>query len=90
MTEIVNIIITYASIWAPSLVSILGIVTTILIALNKTKEQWNKMKEDNDYREIKEKLTANAKQNEELIKCEKALIDNITKIKDYVDHKKEE
>lgn len=90
MEELMTILIEYVSIWMPSVVSILGIVTTILVALNKTKEAWNKMKEDTDYKDVKAKLTAVANENSEIVRCNKLLLDEITKIKDYADHKAKE
>ena len=87
MNEIIGIILEYAAIWAPSVVAILGIVYSVLVAMNKTKAQWEKLKGDTDFKDLKEQLIQQSKENEELIKCNKALVDNITKIKDYVDHK---
>lgn len=89
MKEIIEIVLQYAAIWAPSLVAILGIVYSVLVAVNKTKAQWDKLKGDTDFKDVKEQLIKQSKENEELIKCNKALVDNITKIKDYVDHKGE-
>lgn len=89
MKEILEIVLQYVAIWAPSLVAILGIVYSVLVAVNKTKAQWDKLKGDTDFKDVKEQLVKQSKENEELIKCNKALIDNITKIKDYVDHKGE-
>lgn len=89
MNEIIGIILEYAAIWAPSVVAILGIVYSVLVAMNKTKAQWEKLKGDTDFKDLKEQLVQQSKENEELIKCNKALVVNITKIKDYVDHKGE-
>jgi hypothetical protein len=90
MTEIIQIIIEYASIWAPSLVAILGVVTTILVALGKTKDAFAKLNKDETLKEINTKLTQVANENEELVRCNKLLLDEITKIKGYADTKKKE
>ena len=89
MNEIIGIVLEYAAIWVPSLVAILGVVCTILTALNKTKDAWDKLKGDTDFKSVKEQLVQQSQENQELIKCNKALVDNITKIKDYVDHKED-
>ena len=90
MTEIIQIIIEYASIWAPSLVAILGVITTILVALGKTKDAFAKLNKDETLKEINIKLTQVASENEELVRCNKLLLDEITKIKGYADTKKKE
>ena len=90
MEEILQIIIEYVSIWAPSLVSIIGIVVTILTALGRTKEAFENLKADKTLLELNKKLEKLASENEELVRCNKLLLDNITKIKDYANCKKEE
>lgn len=89
MNEIIGIILEYAAIWVPSIVAVSGVVCTILVALNKTKEAWEKLRGDTDFKSMKEQLITQSQENQELIKCNKALVDNITKIKDYVDHKED-
>ena len=89
MEEILRIVLEYVSIWAPSLVSMLGVVITIITALNKTKDAFEKLKADKTLLELKNEISKLATENEELIRCNKLLLDQITKIKDYADHKKE-
>ena len=92
MEEILRIIMEYISIWAPSLVAILGVVVTILTALGKTKEAFENLKGDKTLKDVNDKLTTLASENEELIRCNKLLLENITRIKGYADEvkKKEE
>ena len=90
MEEILAIIIEHVSIWAPSLVAILGVVTTILVALAKTKEAFEKLNKDETLKEVKDRLIKLANENAELSRCNKLLLDEITKIKDYADLKKGE
>lgn len=85
-----ELIIEYVSIWAPSLVAILGVVATILTAISKTKDFINTIKADIDFKSLKEDLNRLSKENEELVRCNKLLLDQITKIKDYADNKKKE
>lgn len=90
MEEILKIVLEYVSIWAPSLVAVLGVVVTILTALGKSKAAFDNLKADNTLKEVNEKLTKLAAENEELVRCNKLLLDNITKIQDYADNKKKE
>ena len=80
---------TMLAIWAPSLAAILGIVTTIVVAMSKTKEAFEKLNKDETLKEIKTKLDAVINENEELVRCNKLLLDQLTKIKDYADNIKE-
>lgn len=80
----------YVAIWAPSLVAILGTVAAIVLAVNKATAAIRDIKLDKTFIELNNKLTTMAKENEELIRCNKLLLDQITKIKDYADQKKGE
>lgn len=90
MTEILQIIVEYVAIWAPSLVAVLGVVSTVLVALSKTKEAFSKLNKDETLKELKTEMKKLVSENEELVRCNKLLLDNYTKIKDYVDTKKKE
>lgn len=90
MTEILQIIVEYVAIWAPSLVAILGVVSTVLVALSKTKEAFSKLNKDETLKELKTEMKKLVSENEELVRCNKLLLDNYTKIKDYADTKKKE
>lgn len=85
MTEILTLIVEYASMWAPALVAVLGIVYTVLVALNKVKEAMKEFKADDTLKGLDSKLKAVLKENQELTRCNKILIDQITKINNYVD-----
>lgn len=91
MEAIIAVIIQYASIWAPSLVAILGVITTVVklrgeIAKFKSSETVQELKDK--ILELERKVEEKASKEEELIHINKMLIDQITKIKDYADHKK--
>lgn len=88
--EILEVIIEYASIWVPSLVAILGTITTVLTALNKTREAFDKLNKDETLKQINAKLVSVVSENEELVRCNKLLLDKITEIKNYADNKKGE
>lgn len=82
-------IINLASIWAPSVVAILGIVATVIGAIQKTQAVISELKADTTLKDVNVKLTKLANENAELVKCNKLLIDEITKIQGYVDSKEE-
>lgn len=90
MIEIVNIIISYAAIWAPSLVAILGVITTVMLALNKTKAAINEFKKEDILKDLAAQVQKQAKENEELVRVNKLLLDKITHIKGYADSKSNE
>lgn len=90
MTEIIEIILEYIAIWAPSLVSIAGVITTVLLAIGKTKKAADALKNDVELANLAKEAKRLANENEELVRCNKLLLDNITKIKDYADQKKGE
>lgn len=90
MTEIIEIILEYIAIWAPSLVSIAGVITTVLLAIGKTKNAADALKNDAELANLAKEAKRLANENEELVRCNKLLLDNITKIKDYADQKKGE
>ena len=88
--KVLETFIEYASIWMPSLVAILGVVTTVLTCLSKTKETIDEFKKDKTLKEVNEKLKKVVSENDELIRCNKLLLDQITKIQGYADAKKGE
>ena len=80
---------TILAIWAPSMTAILGVVATIVYALGKTRDAFDKLNKDETLRELRDKLDVVIGENKELIRCNKLLIDELTKIRDYADHIKE-
>ena len=96
MTEIIAIVLSYAAIWGPSIVAILSIAATIIGAYAKvkkavaeTKLAAEELKSNETIMEMKRELKAQTAANEELIRTNKLLIDQLTKIKDYADLKKQ-
>jgi gas vesicle protein len=90
MTEIIEIIVQYVSIWAPSLVAILGVVATVIGAINKSKAALEEFKKSDTLKDLASELKTSISENQELRYQNSLLLDEITKIKDYVKHKKEE
>jgi uncharacterized coiled-coil protein SlyX len=84
----IEIIIEYISIWLPSLVSIFGIVGTVLAALSKTKSAMEEFKKDDTLKTLSQQLANSAKENQEIREQYDILIDELKKIKDYRENKK--
>ena len=85
MEAILTIIIQQAAIWAPALVAILGVVATIIKGLNECRAAINEFKNDQTLKEVSDKLTQLAQENKELQRCNKLLLEKITKIQGYAD-----
>lgn len=90
MTEFYTVLIEHIAIWAPSLVSILGFVAMLVPTFIKCREWLKGLKEDKTLVEVSERLEKLSCENAELVRCNKLLLDQLTKIQDYADHKKEE
>lgn len=88
MEEILRIVVEYVSIWAPSLVAILGVLSTVLVALAKTKDAFEKLNKDETLKTVKNQLSALVSEHEELREYFKLMMDEMTKIKNYTDNKK--
>ena len=80
-----EIIVQYISIWAPALTAVLGIVITMLTSISKTKAAIQEFKHDDYVKELTEKVEEVSAQNEDLIHCNKLLLEQLTKIKGYAD-----
>lgn len=90
MEAIFEMIIEYIVIWVPSLTAIattIGAILTCLKQFNKAAEKW---KNDETIKELRAQFLQMAAQNEELVRTNKLLLDEITKIKNYADEKKKE
>lgn len=87
--EFIDIISQYVSIWAPSLVAILGTVATVILSISKVKSAIDTLKDEAAIKELNAKLKDLAAENAEIVRCNKLLLDQITKIQGYADHKKE-
>ena len=87
MEDLFIIIAEYASLWTPALVATLGIIVTVLTTISKLNEALKTLKADTTLSQLKSDLKRISEQNEELVKCNKLLLDQITKIQGYADHK---
>ena len=90
MIEFYTVLIEHVAIWAPSLASILCSITLMIPVFIKCREWLKRLKEDKTLVEISERLEKVSRENADLVRCNKLLLDKLTKIQDYADHKKEE
>lgn len=90
MEAIFALIIEYVAIWAPSLVAVLGVVSTVLLAIAKCKEAAEKLKNDTTIKDMRAEFKQMASENAELTRTVKLLLDEKTKIRGYADAKKKE
>lgn len=85
-----ELIISYISIWAPALVAMLGIAATVILSLGKVRAAIQEFKDEKTLAELYKKIDALTIQNAELTRCNKLLLDQLTKIQGYADQKNKE
>ena len=85
MTEIYELIMAYVSIWAPSLMAIAGMAFTWL----KGKAALKELKGDAELKQLRLEIATANRHNAELVRCNKLLLDKITKIEGYADNVEE-
>lgn len=86
--EILELVLYYASMWGPALVSILGIAATVILALGKVVKAIQEWKDSADNEaSAAEKLHADMKQllgeNRNLQAYNQKLLEELTRIKGY-------
>lgn len=79
----VDAIINQIIIWLPSLASILGIITTAKIAVEKIYASINQLKSDANIQRLKSDLERSIAENKEIKEELDLLLDEIHKIKNY-------
>lgn len=97
MNEITQMIIEYASMWAPALGAIVGIAVTAIASLAKVKRTINDFKSDKTLANLhttiedqNKRLNELCNDNKELARINKAVVDKLYHINDYVEAKKRE
>lgn len=82
-----EIILSFIVTWAPSVTAILAVVSTVLIAVKKTKDAVDALKDDATMKQLKQELRDSISQNETIKEQNDIIIDELTKIKDYRESK---
>lgn len=85
-----EIIMSYIAMWAPSIASILSVVVLIVPVIYEIKKWFKGLREDKTLIEVSKKLEILSSENKELVRCNKLLLDQLTKIQNYADYKKED
>jgi uncharacterized protein YoxC len=88
MEQILELIMSYAAIWAPSLVAVLAVITTIMKALTETKKAVEEFRNTDAIKSLHNEVQTLARENQEIVHCNKLLLDELTKIKNYADEMK--
>lgn len=97
MNEITQMIIEYASMWAPALGAIVGVAVTVITGLNSVKRTVNDFRSDKTLSELRTELSEQNQRLSELVTDYKELsrenrliIDKVYHINGYVEAKKRE
>lgn len=90
MSEIFDLIIQHISTWLPALASILVMFVGIIPTIIKVKGALDEVKRTKEYEDVVTQLRLLSNENQELVRCNKLLIDKIAKIEGYSDAVKKE
>lgn len=92
MQEYIQIIIETASIWAPSITAIAGVVATVLAIMSKVKTALDEFKKDDTMKEMVDALKAAhndminlTKEIKRKEKINEYLVEQLTRVHNYVD-----
>lgn len=88
--EFIDIIIANISIWFPSVIAVLGTICSLIAGAKRIGDYVKLLHEEEGIKEVKEELQVLLKQNKELVKTNKMLIDEIKRIEGYCDSIQEE
>jgi predicted histidine transporter YuiF (NhaC family) len=88
MEAAIELILSYVSIWMPSLTAIIGIVTSILIALSKVREATEELKKDETIKNLANEVNALLRENKAIREQYDIIIDELKKVKNYRENKK--
>lgn len=81
-----EIILTYVSIWVPALLAVLATVSSVIVAMAKTKSAIDEFRNSTEVKSLASEVKHLASENAELTRTNKLLLDEITKIKDYAEN----
>lgn len=83
MTELIQLVVSYISIWVPALVATIGTVAAILAALGKTKAAIAEFKKDDTMKQLSADLKKALSDNAELKQQQDIIIDELKKVENY-------
>lgn len=88
--QIIDVIVAHVSIWGPAITAVAGILITVVKAIGAVRKQITEIKEDTDFKDVKREVATVISENKELLRCNKLLLDELTKIQGYADAKAKE
>lgn len=88
--QIIDVVVAYVSIWGPAITAIAGVLITVAKAIGAVRKQITEIKEDTDFKDVKREVATVISENKELLRCNKLLLDELTKIQGYADAKAKE
>lgn len=83
MEATIELILSYVSIWMPSLTAIIGIVASVLVALNKVKTATEEFKKDDTIKNLANEVNALLRENKAIREQYDIIIDELKKVKNY-------
>ncbi len=96
MQEIVDFIVQYCAILTPAITAVLGVVVFVVLSIAKMKvgvkninQAAEELKKDETIKQLNDKVDVLQAKVDECTRVNNLLLDNITKINGYADHKKE-
>lgn len=88
MEGTIELILSYVSIWMPSLTAIIGVVASVLVALSKVKSATEELKKDETIKNLANEVNALLRENKAIREQYDIIIDELKKVKNYRENKK--
>lgn len=96
MQEIIDFIVQYCAILTPAISAVLGVVVLVVLSITKMKagvkninQAAEDLRKDETIKQLNDKVDILQSKVDECTRVNNLLLDNITKIDGYADHKKE-
>lgn len=90
MNELIDAITPYLAMWMPAITAVFGVVFTVIKAVRGSVNAVNELRNSAEFAELTKKVVENIKENQALREQNALLLDQITKIQNYVEEIKKE
>lgn len=90
VTEVVEIVLQYATMWGPSIVAIIGVVVSVVTALSKLSSAVENFKQDKTIDNLRAEMEQIKHELHEENRQTALMLDEVSKIKGYSETKKKE
>lgn len=81
-----DIILSYISIWVPSLVAVISTIGSVLTTTKGAKNALEELKKDDQIKRLEQRIKSLEDVESSLLRSNKLLLDKITRINGYMDH----